>query len=114
VIGWTTDFAASNVQRLLHANRTKVPTNITEVSMRQFIFAIIGIGIVATLAWPRMALSQGDTYACRAGGYPCVRTTAQRYNACVDLALRRGQNLSKGDRHSFDRFVYDCVRGRVR
>ena len=80
--------------------------------MRQIVYAVIAIGIVAMFATPNIALSQGETMVCRPGGR-CLPTTAANYNRCVDLALRRGQNLSKGDRHSFDLFVFACVAGRV-
>ena len=81
--------------------------------MRHIIYAALGIGIVAMLATSNIALSQGSTTVCRPGG-ACINTSAANYNRCVDLALRSGQDLSKGDRYSFDRFVYNCVAGRVR
>ena len=49
---------------------------------------------------------------CRPGGN-CLTTTAAIYNSCVDLALRRGVLLTKDDRWVLDRFVYQCVAGRV-
>ena len=78
--------------------------------MRQLLFA--AIGILTTLSAPGIAFAQGEMAVCRPGG-ACVRTSQANYNRCVDLALRSGQNLSRGDRHSFDKFVYDCVAGRV-
>jgi|SwirhirootsSR3_FD_contig_21_61790581_length_361_multi_2_in_0_out_0_1 hypothetical protein len=78
--------------------------------VRSVIYALLAIGILA-LAIPKYAISQRFTTACYQGH--CIPTTADRYNRCVDLALRRGQNLSKGDRHSFDAFVQACVAGRV-
>jgi hypothetical protein len=81
--------------------------------MRHIVFAIFGIGMVAIIAGPKLAQSQGTVMACRYDGRPCIPTTAQKYNYCVQLALRRGQDLTKGDRHSLDRFVYSCVAGRV-
>jgi hypothetical protein len=80
--------------------------------MRHILYAIAAIVIVATLATAKLALSQGGTLVCRPGG-GCVNTSAANYNHCVDLALRRGLQMTKGDRHSFDLFVYQCVAGRV-
>ena len=79
--------------------------------MRQILFALIAIAIVAFLATSNLALSQ-STVVCRPGG-TCLTTTAAIYNSCVDLALRRGVLLTKDDRWVLDRFVYQCVAGRV-
>ena len=80
--------------------------------MRHIIYAIVAIAIVATLATSNLALSQGGTMVCRPGG-GCLTTTAAIYNSCVDLAMRRGVLLTKDDRGILDRFVYQCVAGRV-
>ena len=79
--------------------------------MRHIIYAITAIAIVAIFATANPALSQG-TMVCRPGG-TCLTTTAAIYNSCVDLALRRGVLLTKDDRWVLDRFVYQCVAGRV-
>lgn len=80
--------------------------------MRQSIYVILAIVMVGLFATSRFALSQGGTVVCRPGGN-CVSTTAANYNRCVDLALRRGLTLTKGDRQPVDLFVYQCVAGRV-
>ena len=80
--------------------------------MRHVIYALVAIAIVASFATSRFALSQGGTVVCRPGG-GCLTTTAAIYNSCVDLAIRRGVLLTKDDRHTLDRFVYQCVAGRV-
>jgi hypothetical protein len=80
--------------------------------MRHIIYALVAIAIVATFATSRFAFSQGGTVVCRPGG-GCLTTTAAVYNSCVDLAIRRGVLLIKSDRHTLDRFVYQCVAGRV-
>ena len=80
--------------------------------MRHILLAALAIGMVAMFASSNIALSQGSTTVCRLGGN-CLTTSAANYNRCVDLALRRGQNLTKGDRYNFDLFVYSCVAGRV-
>jgi hypothetical protein len=80
--------------------------------MRHILYALTAIGIVTTLATSNLALSQAGTMVCRPGG-SCIGTTAANYNRCVELALRRGLQMTKGDRHNFDLFVYQCVAGRV-
>ena len=80
--------------------------------MRHLLYAIAAIAIVAAFATSNLALSQGGTMVCRPGG-DCVATSAANYNRCVDLALRRGLLMTKGDRLNFDLFVYQCVAGRV-
>lgn len=80
--------------------------------MRHILYALAAIAIVTGLATSNLALSQGGTLVCRPGG-GCVSTSGANYNRCVDLALRRGLQMTKGDRHNFDLFVYQCVAGRV-
>lgn len=80
--------------------------------MRCFIYAPLAAAIVATFATSNPAISQGGAMACRPGGN-CINTSAANYNRCVDLALRRGLQMTRGDRHNFDLFVYDCVAGRA-
>jgi hypothetical protein len=80
--------------------------------MRHIIYALVAIAVVTIFATSNFALSQGMTTVCRPGG-GCLTTTAAIYNSCVDLAIRRGVLLTKDDRHTLDRFVYQCVAGRV-
>jgi hypothetical protein len=91
----------------VHASR-----DLGEDIMSNIICAAMAVAIVATLATSNLAISQGGTMVCRPGGN-CISTTATNYNRCVDLALRRGLQMTKGDRHNFDLFIYDCVAGRV-
>jgi hypothetical protein len=79
--------------------------------VRTLLFA--SIAGVALLGTSEPTLAQNGTTVCRPGGR-CVLTSAAVYNRCVDRALQSGQDLSRGDRHSFDRFVFDCVAGRTR
>ena len=79
--------------------------------MRHIVYAIVAVAIVALFATSNIALSQG-TVVCRPGG-ACITTTAAIYNSCVNLALRRGVQQTKDDRHVMDRFIYQCVAGRV-
>jgi len=39
--------------------------------------------------------------------------TQEAYNRCFHLALARGQNMSNGDRHSFELFMAACLAGRI-
>ena len=59
------------------------------------------------------AQSGQPTQFCLAGR-GCVPSSPQRYNACFELALQRGLNVSRGDRHNMNKFLYDCLSGRVR
>ena len=79
--------------------------------MPKAIYAFIAIGF-ATVAMPGFAQSQADTWAC-AKARGCIHTSTERYNQCVELALRRGQLLTRSDRHSLDSFVQACVAGRI-
>jgi hypothetical protein len=81
--------------------------------MRHILYVMLAVAIVATFATSKFAISQGGTMVCRPGGN-CISTSAASYNRCVELALQRGLQLTKGDRRYFDAFVYDCVAGRVR
>jgi hypothetical protein len=91
----------------------QVQTVGNEDTMRHVLYVMLAVAIVGTFATSNLAISQGGTMVCRPGGN-CLSTTATNYNRCVELALRRGLQLTKGDRHPFDMFVYDCVAGRVR
>ena len=79
--------------------------------MRHIVYALTAVAIVTILATANFAFSQ-SAMICRPGGN-CLTTTAAIYNACVDLALRRGVLLTKDDRWVLEKFVYDCVAGRV-
>lgn len=79
--------------------------------MRHIVYALTAVAIVTILASANFAFSQ-SAMICRRGGN-CLTTTAAIYNACVDLALRRGVILTKDDRWVLEKFVYDCVAGRV-
>ena len=50
---------------------------------------------------------------CSEPGGPCASGSAEQYNHCTDLALERGESLNKGDRHSLDYFVYQCLAGHI-
>jgi len=46
-------------------------------------------------------------------GRGCVPATQESYNACFHLALQRGLNVSMGDRHNLNYFIYQCLAGRI-
>jgi hypothetical protein len=80
--------------------------------MRHILYAIAAVAIVTGFATSNLAFSQNEALVCRPGG-ACLSTSTANYNRCVQLALQRGLQLTKGDRYNFDRFVYQCVAGRV-
>jgi hypothetical protein len=43
----------------------------------------------------------------------CVPSNPARYDACFQLALQRGINVSRGDSYSRTRFMFDCLAGRI-
>jgi hypothetical protein len=51
--------------------------------------------------------------------YPAPRSSIHTlsyedaYAACYELALRRGQNVSRGDDISRDKFMNDCLAGKI-
>ena len=46
-------------------------------------------------------------------GRGCVPATQASYNACFNLALARGLNVSVGDRYNLNYFIYQCLAGRI-
>lgn len=46
-------------------------------------------------------------------GYACAPSSPARYNACFELALRRGLTVSRGDRRNLNRFIVQCLNGRI-
>jgi hypothetical protein len=46
-------------------------------------------------------------------GRGCVPTTQASYNACFQLALNRGLNVSVGDRKNLNFFIYQCLQGKI-
>jgi hypothetical protein len=46
-------------------------------------------------------------------GRGCLPTTNESYNACFQLALSRGLSVSRGDIHSLNSFIYQCLEGRI-
>jgi hypothetical protein len=61
----------------------------------------------------RPSPSWDSAIQCSMPGGPCASGSAEDYNHCTDLALERGESLNRGDRHSLDYFVYQCLAGHI-
>jgi hypothetical protein len=95
----------------------------------QLRLAIAGRFVMMTSSSPRrIAMKAALTAFFVAATVTCLATSAdaQRsryrqnqgvsqdaYNQCLQLAFRRGQNLSNGDRKSLELFLDACLRGRI-
>lgn len=79
--------------------------------MRQAIFALLTAG--AALAMPSGPAQSQTTLFCDPDRR-CVPTTEQAYNACYQLAMQRGWNMTRTDYRGRNYFIYGCLRGRFR
>jgi len=78
--------------------------------MRKAILATtLAVGAATALSTP----SSAQTYSHCIAGYGCAPATQESYNACFQLALRRGLNVSVADRRNLDLFIYQCLIGRI-
>ena len=68
------------------------------------------LALAALAASPTTSKAQ---YSHCVSGYGCVPTTQESYNACFQLALRRGLTVTVGDHRSLNMFILDCLTGRV-
>ncbi len=46
-------------------------------------------------------------------GKQLPRDYERAYALCYDLALRRGHNVSRGDWYSREKFIADCLAGKI-
>ena len=71
--------------------------------------------IATALAVSTIALSTPSfaQYQHCIAGRGCVPATQESYNACFNLALARGLNVSVGDRYNLNYFIYQCLAGRI-
>jgi hypothetical protein len=71
--------------------------------------------IVTALAVSTITLSTPSfaQYQHCIAGRGCVPATQESYNACFQLALQRGLNVSMGDRYNLNSFIYQCLAGRI-
>jgi len=82
--------------------------------MRQVMMTMLTIGVVAAfLSFPAQA-----QYAVCIPARGCAAATQTSYNACYQLALRRGWNNSDNDTRelggrALDFFIYQCLRGQI-
>ena len=73
--------------------------------------AFVAMGLaVSTMTLPTPSFAQ---YQHCMPGIGCVPTTQESYNACFQLALARGLNVSMGDRYNLSYFIYECLKGRI-
>jgi hypothetical protein len=78
--------------------------------MRQTILlTMLAVGVLAAL--PTASKAQ---YAHCVSGYGCVPATQESYNACFQLALRRGLTVTVGDHRNLNMFIYECLSGKIR
>ena len=82
--------------------------------MRQVMMMALAIGAVtAVLSFPARA-----QYAVCIPARGCAPATQVSYNACYQLALRRGWRDSDNDEkelggRALDKFIYQCLLGRI-
>ena len=85
-----------------------------EDNMRQIMIMImLAIAATAFLSFPAQA-----QYAVCFPARGCATATQASYNACYQLALRRGWNKSDNDQRelggrALDYFIYQCLRGKI-
>jgi hypothetical protein len=78
--------------------------------MRQFILpAVLATAALASLSTPSVAKEMFCI-----PGRGCVPMTQATYNACYNLALKRGESVAWGERHKLDFFIYQCLSGKIR
>jgi len=82
--------------------------------MRQVMMTVLAIGAVtAVLSFPVQA-----QYAVCIPARGCAPATQVSYNACYQLALRRGWSNSDNDEKDLggrllDHFIYQCLLGKI-
>jgi hypothetical protein len=85
-----------------------------EDKMRQVMMPVLAIGaLTAVLSFPVQA-----QYAVCIPARGCAPATQVTYNACYQLALRRGWNNSDNDDkqlggRALDYFIYQCLLGKI-
>lgn len=81
---------------------------------KALLIAMLAAGAAAMApAGAAQAQSGQPNQFCMAG-WGCVPSSPARYNACFGLALQRGLTVSRGDEYNLNKFLYDCLSGRVR
>jgi len=86
------------------------PRKLTEDKMKQVItLAMLGVGTMTAFASLPAAAQYNQVCV---PGRGCVRTTQAAYNRCFELSQARGtsENLPRSE----NRFIYQCLKGRIR
>ena len=99
--------------------RTDIGFELSEKNSMRPIFSLMAaVALAASVATAssssataRPSPSWDSAIQCSMPGGSCA--SAANYNHCTDLALERGLNLGKGDRHNLDWFVYQCLAGHI-
>jgi len=77
--------------------------------MRQlFLMTILTVGAVTDFSTPSVA---AQPFCVRGRG--CVPATQATYNSCFQLGLARGESVTVGEWRNFQRFIYQCLAGRI-
>ena len=80
--------------------------------MRQATKAMLAVGALTAVLLPGPAAGAQTQYFCFPGE-GCVVNTPQRHAACFSLAMQRGLNVSRGDTYNLNRFLFQCLSGRI-
>jgi len=78
--------------------------------MRQALLAAT-LGAVSVFAMQSAPAQAQRTIVCD-GFNRCAPATQQTYDACYQLAMRRGWNMQPTDYKGRTAFIYDCLRGK--
>ncbi len=76
---------------------------------RLILMTIVAAGAATMISTP----SSAQTTPFCIAGRGCVPATNESYNACFQLALRRGLTVSRGDLHNLNSFIYQCLAGKI-
>jgi hypothetical protein len=69
--------------------------------------------MLALCALATSPTSSSAQYLHCVSGYGCAPATQESYNACFQLALRRGLNVSRGDFRNLSLFILQCLSGKI-
>jgi hypothetical protein len=81
--------------------------------MRQNMLACLALGALTAVVVPTVPARAQGTLFCDPDRR-CIPTTEQAYNACYQLAMQRGWNMTRTDYRGRNYFIYGCLRGRFR
>lgn len=79
--------------------------------MRQTTFAVLTVGALAAVAIQGAPARAQSTLFCDWFNR-CAPTTQQAFDACYQLAMKRGWNMQPTDVRGRTAFIYDCLRGK--